>query len=58
MKDIDFKSLYGIKENENDFSGAIKRALSKPVQHISEGFYKVIQEIRDERKKYESARIN
>lgn len=51
MKDIDFKSLYGVKENENDFSGAIKRALSKPIQHISEEFCKVIQEIRDERRK-------
>ena len=34
-EDINFANLYGVKEGETDFSGAIKRATEKGPEHLS-----------------------
>lgn len=32
--DIDYGAFYGVKPGETDFYGAIKRSLTKAVQHL------------------------
>lgn len=44
---INYAELYGVKPNESDFSGAIKRSLKNGVVHISEKFTTVISDIRN-----------
>ena len=46
---INYAELYGIKRNESDFSGVIKRSLKNRVVHISENFISAINDIRNKR---------
>lgn len=41
---IDYASLYGVKPDENDFSGAIKRALNEniKVKHLDNNFINIV----------------
>lgn len=44
---IDYASLYGVKPNENDFSGAINRCLKEEPKHLSQNFIKAINTIKN-----------
>ena len=46
---INYAELYGIKRNESDFSGSIKRSLKNGVVHISGNFISAINDIRNKR---------
>lgn len=48
---IDYASLYGVKPGENDFSGAIKRALNEnvKVKHLSSNFINAYKHLRQHR---------
>ena len=48
---INYAELYGVKPNESDFSGAIKRSLKNGAVHISENFISFINDTMDIRKK-------
>jgi hypothetical protein len=51
VMNINYAELYGVKPNESDFSGAIKRSLKNGVIHISENFVSTINDIRNKRVK-------
>ena len=51
MKKINFAELYGVRPDEKDFSGAIRRSLKDGVKHLSSNFRKAIEDIRKERRK-------
>ena len=41
---INYAELYGVADNESDFSGAIKRSLKNDIKHLDE-FLKMIKKI-------------
>ena len=43
---IDYASLYGVKPNENDFSGAINRCMKDGPKHLNQNFVNVINTIK------------
>lgn len=47
---INYAELYGVKPNESDFSGAIKRSIKNGAVHVNENFISVINDIRDKEK--------
>lgn len=47
---IDYSSLYGVKPNENDFSGAINRSMKEGPKHLTENFVDAINDIATQRK--------
>ncbi len=47
---INYAELYGVADNESDFSGAIKRSLEKGVTHLGENFVNFIEAINKIRK--------
>ena len=47
---IDYASLYDVKPNENDFSGAIKRCRKEGLKHITKNFVDAINDIKTQRK--------
>lgn len=49
VMNINYAELYGIKRNESDFSGSIKRSLKNGVVHISGNFISAINDIRNKR---------
>ena len=48
---IDYASLYGVKQDENDFSGAIKRALNENIKvtHLDNNFINAYKCLRQHR---------
>ena len=42
MNDIDYASLYGVKPEEIDFSGAIKRSLKEGIKHLDKKTIKIL----------------
>ena len=51
VMNINYAELYGVKRNESDFSGAIKRSLKNGVVHINGNFISVINGIKNKRVK-------
>ncbi len=45
FKNLDYSSLYGVKPNENDFSGAINRCIKKDIKHLTKNFVAAINDI-------------
>jgi len=43
---INYAELYGVADNESDFSGAIKRSLNMGMMHLGENFIETINKIR------------
>ena len=41
-EDVDFAGLYGVKEGETDFSGAVERTLETGPKHLSDEFIKLM----------------
>lgn len=41
---INYAELYGVADNESDFSGAIKRSLKNDVKHLDK-FLKMIKKL-------------
>ena len=50
FKKLDYSSLYGVKPNENDFSGAINRSMKEGPKHLTENFVDAINDIATQRK--------
>jgi len=49
FKNLDYASLYGVKPNENDFSGAINRYIKKDIKHLTKNFIAAINDIKTQR---------
>ena len=47
---INYAELYGVADNESDFSGAIKRSLNMGMMHLGNDFMEGINKIRKEEK--------
>ncbi len=47
---INYAELYGVADNESDFSEAIKRSLNMGVMHLGENFIRFIRTINKIRK--------
>lgn len=45
FKKLDYSSLYGVKPNENDFSGAINRCTKEGLKHLTKNFITDINDI-------------
>lgn len=43
---INYAELYGVADNESDFSGAIKRSFNMGLMHLGDNFIGVINKIR------------
>ena len=50
IMNINYAELYGVKPNESDFSGAIKRSLKNGVVHVNKNFISAINNIRNKRR--------
>lgn len=50
FKKLDYSSLYGVKPNENDFSGAINRCIKEGPKHLTKNFVDTINDIIAQRK--------
>lgn len=50
FKKLDYSSLYGVKPNENDFSGAINRSMKEGPKHLGKNFVDAINDIIAQRK--------
>lgn len=46
---INYAELYGVADNESDFSGAIKRSLNIGMMHVGRNFIGAINKIRKRR---------
>ena len=45
FKNLDYASLYGVKRNENDFSGVINRCTKEGLKHLTKNFVTAINNI-------------
>lgn len=51
FKNLDYSSLYGVKPDENDFSGAINRSIKEGPKHLDKNFVDAINDINTQRKR-------